>query len=234
MLNEYLMNDMENTMYDTLLQLPFFQGLCKDDFTSVIEKVKFHFMKFDEQKTIVEQGQTCDNLIFVLQGEVTRHYTHSIYTLSETLTAPFVIEPYSLFGMQTMYQASYKALTHTRVLSIRKIDILEVLLNYEIIRINCLNILSNRVQIQEQALWQIPKESMEEKIIDFFMKRCLKPHGQKELLITIEDFSNIIDEPRIKLTKYLNDLHDKGIMKIKKRKGIEIPALEKLIAETKE
>jgi hypothetical protein len=34
---------MEITMYDTLLQLPLFQGLCKNDFTNIIGKVKLHF-----------------------------------------------------------------------------------------------------------------------------------------------------------------------------------------------
>ena len=35
---------MEITMYDTLLQLPLFQGLCKNDFTNIIGKVKLHFV----------------------------------------------------------------------------------------------------------------------------------------------------------------------------------------------
>ena len=30
------------TMFDTLLQLPLFQGLCNEDFTSILEKVKLH------------------------------------------------------------------------------------------------------------------------------------------------------------------------------------------------
>ena len=38
---------MEITMYDTLLQLPLFQGLCKNDFTNIIGKVKLHFRKYN-------------------------------------------------------------------------------------------------------------------------------------------------------------------------------------------
>ncbi len=36
--------DME-TMYDTLLQLPLFQGLAHEDFTNILGKVKLHFTK---------------------------------------------------------------------------------------------------------------------------------------------------------------------------------------------
>ena len=32
-------------MYDTLLQLPLFQGLAQEDFTCILGKVKLHFTK---------------------------------------------------------------------------------------------------------------------------------------------------------------------------------------------
>ena len=37
---------MDFTMYDTLLQLPLFQGLGKNDITEILSKVKFHFKKY--------------------------------------------------------------------------------------------------------------------------------------------------------------------------------------------
>ena len=60
---------MEITMYDTLLQLPLFQGLCKNDFTNIIGKVKLHFRKYNADDIIVEQGAPCTQLIFLLNGE---------------------------------------------------------------------------------------------------------------------------------------------------------------------
>ena len=77
---------MEITMYDTLLQLPLFQGLCKNDFTNIIGKVKLHFRKYNADDIIVEQGAPCTQLIFLLNGEITSQATdnqHS-YSLFET------------------------------------------------------------------------------------------------------------------------------------------------------
>ena len=85
-------------MYDTLLQLPLFQGLCKNDFTNIIGKVKLHFRKYNADDIIVEQGAPCTQLIFLLNGEIISQTTdnrHS-YALFETFGSPFVIEPYSL------------------------------------------------------------------------------------------------------------------------------------------
>ena len=53
---------MEITMYDTLLQLPLFQGLCKNDFTNIIGKVKLHFRKYNADDIIVEQRSTLHSI----------------------------------------------------------------------------------------------------------------------------------------------------------------------------
>lgn len=99
---------MEITMYDKLLQLPLFQGLCQEDFTSILEKVRFEFNKYPAGSCIAQQGKACKQLIFILQGTV---YAKSIdnehgYVLYETFDSPQVIEPYSLFGMFPQYTAS--------------------------------------------------------------------------------------------------------------------------------
>ena len=102
---------MQSTMYDKLLLLPLFQGLCKEDFTSILEKVRLHFQKYTAGSRIVKQGDYCNNIIFILQGEIRAesvdHTYH--YTIHETLESPQIIEPYSLFGMYPQYTASYYA-----------------------------------------------------------------------------------------------------------------------------
>ena len=85
---------MQSTMYDKLLLLPLFQGLCKEDFTSILEKVRLHFQKYTAGSRIVKQGDYCNNIIFILQGEIRAesvdHTYH--YTIHETLESPQIIE----------------------------------------------------------------------------------------------------------------------------------------------
>ena len=70
------------TMFDTLLQLPLFQGLCHEDFTSILDKVKLHFIKHKVGETIIESGSPCKQLCFLLKGEV------SIVTNSKKIYTP--------------------------------------------------------------------------------------------------------------------------------------------------
>lgn len=216
---------MEITMYDTLLQLPLFQGLCKNDFTNIIGKVKLHFRKYNADDIIVEQGAPCTQLIFLLNGEITSQATdnqHS-YSLFETFGSPFVIEPYSLFGMQTNYTATYKARTNINIVTIDKLFVLNELNNYEIFRLNYLNILSNRAQVAYEKLWNSHIGNI---------LRSMKPEGKKILKIKMEDLASLIDETRINVSKVLNDLQEQGLVQLS-RKAISIPALEKLTEKNK-
>ena len=125
---------MELTMYDKLLQLPLFQGMSKFDFTDILEKVKIHFNKYEPGSCLVRQDTPCNQLIFVLDGEVqieSNDKTHK-YTLWENFKSPNVIEPYSLFGMRPYFTASYTAVTEVNTLNIDKSYILNELCRYEV------------------------------------------------------------------------------------------------------
>lgn len=220
---------METTMYDTLLQLPLFQGLCKEDFTSIIERVKLHFQTYKQRDTIVEQGETCSKLVFLLNGEVALKFVDTVhgYIFSETLKAPYIIEPYSLFGMSTCYTASYQAHTDAQILTIDKAYVFTELNNYEIFRLNYLNILSNRIQIAHQKLWHNHIGTLNEKFNNFLLARSLTPQGEKMLQITMEDLAKLINETRINVSRMLNERQKQGLLELR-RKAIYIPDLEKL------
>ena len=110
---------MEFTMYDTLLQLPLFQGLSKNDITDILSKVKFHFKKYETGEYIFRQGDICTEVGFLLSGTLiaeTVSNNHS-YMFCEALSTACVIELYSLFGIRPSFQASYRAVSEVSVLT---------------------------------------------------------------------------------------------------------------------
>lgn len=220
---------MEITMYDNLLLLPLFQGLSKNEFTSILEKVRFHFLTYQEGETFIRQGEDCHQLCFLLSGTAVVRNTDKEhgYTLSETLASPILIEPQSLFGMQTKYTATYQAQTQVKVLTIDKKYILNELNKYEIFQLNFLNLLSNRVQTAHQKIWNTHVGTLNEKVVHFIALRSQIPGGEKTLQITMEDWAGLIDETRINLSRLLNELQGKGLLQLKRKEFI-IPDFEKL------
>ena len=52
-------------MYDNLLLLPLFQGLSISEFTTILEKVRFHFQTIQEGETFIRQGDFFQNKCFL-------------------------------------------------------------------------------------------------------------------------------------------------------------------------
>ncbi len=199
------------TMYDTLLQLPLFQGLSKNDITSILDKVKIHFSKRKSGDIVLRKGQECKELVFLLNGSLMSEISDKddLYTFYEEISAPSLLEPYSLFGWRTEYAANYITSTICDFVSIEKSYLLSELSNYEIIRLNYLNILSNRVQNLSDRLWTNMTGSVEDRIVDFILLHSIIPTGEKRLKIKMDDLAKLLSSTRIRISKALNEMQDK-------------------------
>ncbi|MFV0546704.1 MAG: Crp/Fnr family transcriptional regulator [Bacteroides sp.] len=221
------------TMFDTLLQLPLFQGLCHEDFTTILEKVKLHFTKHKPGEVIIRSGKPCDKLCFILKGKVLlkTFSKEDRFSFIERLEGPYVIEPQSLFGMNTSYVSDYVAYTETHTVSIDKWFVLHHLLEYEIFRLNYMNILTNRAQNLYAKLWEVPEVDLEKRIISFILSHTERFQGEKILKIKMEDFAQYLDCTRLSISKILNTMQKKQLIELK-RKEIVISDIQKLIEYT--
>ncbi|MCR6507819.1 Crp/Fnr family transcriptional regulator [Bacteroides sp. KH569_7] len=219
-----------NTMFDTLLQLPLFQGLAQEDFTNILGKVKLDFTKHKAGEVIVKAGDTCSQLIFVLKGEVSS-YTSSAdasYNFTEYYQAPYVIEPQSLFGMNTSYVSTHTAQTETHTVSISKAFAMSELFRYDIFRLNYMNIISNRAQSLNNRLWAKTADNLEKRIGNFILTHTERPSGRKILKIKMEELAQVVNDTRMGVSRALNDMQGKGLLELR-RGEIMIPDAEKLL-----
>lgn len=222
-------NDME-TMFDTLLQLPLFQGLAQEDFTCILEKVKLHFTKHKAGEVLLKEGTACNRLLFVLKGEVASSTSadDDFYCFTEYLPAPLLIEPQSLFGMNTCYVSTYRAHTEVHTVSICKTFVMEELFRYEIFRLNYMNVISNRAQTLQNRLWHKPDDSLEARIACFILNHAERPAGEKVLKIKMEDFALILNETRTAVSKALNGMQEQGLLELH-RGEVVVPRAEALL-----
>ena len=90
-------------MFDKLLTLPLFQGISKQSLSQLVEKYPCHFLKYTKGDTIIEHGDVCTHMRFVVSGSVNVviESSKTKVELSQTLDAPEVIAPDYLFGRTT-------------------------------------------------------------------------------------------------------------------------------------
>lgn len=208
-----------NSMYNSLLQIPLFQGISTTDLTEILEKVKIHFKKVSKGETFIREGEKCENIVFVINGSIESIFTgkNSKLIFKEKYLNTQIIEPYSLFGVQTQYTKSYCALTETDLVYIEKKYFLPQFRQYDIFNINILNLLCSRIQASNNKILLCNAYTPEEKILELFAKLSDFRSGEKVMQIKMEDLAKLIGETRLTTSKALNAMRDKNILSLKRK-----------------
>lgn len=221
---------MQESFYETLLQLPLFQGLGYHDLTAIVSKVKMDFRKIQPGKTIIEEGSACKDVVFLLKGEITaeRGSQGRRLIFSETVLAPDVVGLGSLFGLSQYHDHTYKAATDVQLLVINKQFIIHNMLIYEVCRFNFLNTLSTMVMRANRMLWDMPSQDLCLRFIQLLKRNYIKPSGPKEISGKMVDLARYLGATRLNVSNMLNHLQDEGLLQIG-RKHLHIHAMQDLI-----
>ena len=205
------------------------KGLAQEDFTRILEKVKLHFTKYKPGELLLKEGDACHELVFILKGEIASSTSSadSSYCFTEYFPAPFLIEAHSIFGMKTHYASTYRARTEVHTVSISKAFVVKELFNYEIFRLNYMNIISSRTQMLHNRLWAVCGDNLEARIAYFILSHAERLSGEKALKIKMEDLAQIVNDTRAGVSKTLNNMQAKGLVELH-RGEIIIPDAKKL------
>lgn len=155
-----------DSMYEMLMGLPLFKGVSYKRISDVVERTKFHFLKYLPDETIVEPGETCTHIKFIISGHarVSVSNSDSRFKVSQTLSAPDVIAPDYLFGRATAYPCKAVAIDPTGILQIEKQEWMKILNSDPVFMINFLNMLSRNAQKAVDGVLALTTGSLEERI----------------------------------------------------------------------
>lgn len=215
--------------YESLLELPLFQGMSRNDMDEVVSKTKFGFVKFAAGRHVVSEGAPCIHLYFLMSGTLkatARADDHS-YSLDEELCAPDVLQPERIFGLSQRFTHTFTAATPCSFMRIDKKEVLRLSQTYEIFRFNLLNMVCTQSQKLMRQPWRPQPATIRLKVLRFAETHSLRPSGSKTLHIKMETLARLIGESRLNLSHELNAMNTEGLITLT-RSNIHIPALEKL------
>lgn len=219
------------TIYAKLLQLPFFQGIDRDELEAMASKIRFDFQKYDEGAWIARENDRCATLTLVMTGSVEAEAIsadHS-YSLRELIDAPCAIEPERIFGLRQHLARGYRATTPCNVLRLQKDDVLRLCAQSLVFELNVLNTISTSGQRAGSAFWRTPPTTIPRKIATFVAHRSLRPAGPKTLSIRLTDLGSAIGESRLNVSRSLHGLEAQGLVALA-RQTIIIHRLEQLLS----
>lgn len=224
--------DYELQLYEQLLQFPLFQGMSRDDLSKVAGHTKFDFQKLAAQRAIVIDGSPCTHLYFLLSGDISARSTADdrSYSMSELLSAPYILQPEAIFGYHQRYTHTFQTETSVSLLRLDRQEVVRLSNQFLVFRINLLNMFATQTQKHAWQLWQDPPRSLTERIVRFLASHCLQPTGPKTFHILMTRLAAEVGDSRLDVSHALNSLQDEGLLTLH-RGRIEIPQMEQLLGE---
>lgn len=155
-----------NSIYETLMSLPFLNGVSSDRIRQVVSSIPLHFLKYPAGDKIILAGSPSSSLYFIINGRVRVSITNASgrFKVSQTLTGPDAIAPEYLFGRHTTFPCMAEAMEPTGVLQIAKADFINMLKSDEVILFNYLNILAAGSQSRVDGILSLTDGLLEERI----------------------------------------------------------------------
>lgn len=201
-------------MYEIIMDLPLFQGVNREKISELIEKTKFHFLKYKQGDIILNSGDACKHVRFVISGEVRIEISsnNKRVTISEVIKAPNVIGADYLFGIDTTYPFNAIAQTNCGILQIEKADYINILLSDKVFLFNLLNSLSRNSQKYMQGILSLSSGTIAERLSFFVIS--LTQRGGTDLKINYKqkDICTMLGVQRTSFINALNSLQEKDIV----------------------
>lgn len=202
------------TMFETLMDLPLFQGATLQKLSDVVGQAKFHFLKYPAEEIIIRAHEPCHHLTFVLSGSVriSTYNANGRFAIAQTLKAPAVISPDFLFGMVTQYPGTVMALDDVSILKISKADFINILESDRVFLFNYLNMLSVNAQKSIEGILSLTTGEIDERIA-FWIIALTQP-GSTDIRLTCRkrDICSLFGVPRAIFNAGLEDMRQRSLL----------------------
>lgn len=136
------------SMYEKIMNLPLFKGMSFEAINQFAAKTPLSFSKFKEGEVILNQDTVCNTVKCLMSGEVqkTTCLFNNQIEISEKLKDGIVIGIEHLFGLNTRYGFTVRALNDCSIMEFSKKIFFHWLQTDKIILVNYLNYLSLAAQ----------------------------------------------------------------------------------------
>lgn len=220
---------MTNTMFDTLLTMPLFQGLSHSDITNILESTHLDFRRAKPDTILAEENSTCNSLLFIFNGVISMktYVANRSWYVEEELHAPLMIGLDALFSPTLYYRSTYTTLSPVRYFQIEKRNVHDLAEKYEVVRLNIINSLSVTIHRKNALHWLPAQETLEKRIIKFFRDHVSYPAGRKIFHLSLKTLGLYLGRDQRYISASLKKLESQGLVFMKNR-CYEIPHFEKL------
>jgi len=203
-----------DSMYQQLMQLPLFQGVSTEKITALVEKLPFHFLKYNNGEEIFAAHDQCTHIKFIVSGKarLVMAFSHLRVSLHQTISSPHVLAAEYLFGRKTEYRYTAVADGPCGILQLRKSDYIRMVESDKVFLFNILNYLSTGSQRSTALALSISDGSVAERLA--MLVELLSMPGSTDLQLHYKqkDLCTVLGTQRTTLIATFDKLSDEEIL----------------------
>lgn len=201
-------------MYEQLMGLPLFNGVSYNRISEIVGNTKLAFLKYLPNERIVNAGDPCTHLMFVIGGNVqlSIQNQNDRFRVTQTIGAPSVISPDFLFGRNTLFPATVTAVDTVSLMQISKNDFISIVQTDEVCLYNYLNYISTNAQKAVDGVIALTSGSLEERIAFWIIALTQRDAVNITLSCRQRDMYTLFGVQRSSFISTLDSMKERGLI----------------------
>ena len=200
---------MEVSMYETLANSPFFNGLTAKEIQAILQTVNYKIVEYPAKEIYTLAGMPCKYADFILKGELISRMTglSGKQVQIDRLKACILIAPAFIFAKNNAMPVSVETAQHTTIMRMMPSELKHLIDSNERIRMNFIQLLSSINVFLTQKL--------REKVAYFLMKVAKEQQSRTiKLSNTRQEIADTFGIQKFSLLRCLSEFEDNGAIKI--------------------
>src|SRR5664279_6534483 len=198
--------------YSILSDSPLFKGMTPADVEEILSLVPFRVRKFQTGSMISQSGEIVESLIIVMSGIVKGEmvdYAGRVIKI-EDIPAPGALASAFIFGNKNKFPVNVIAISDGELLMIEKSDFLRLLMKYDVLLVNFLDMISSRSQFLSEKIKFLNFKTIKGKLAFYILQKS----GLNDSIITLgmtqSNLADFFGVTRPSIARALGELEDEG------------------------
>ncbi|MCC8035789.1 MAG: Crp/Fnr family transcriptional regulator [Rikenellaceae bacterium] len=205
---------MEN-IYDVLTTCPLFRGMNYAMIEDVLGSDDISIASFGAGEVIAKKDMAYSGLMVVLSGSVEGIFTYPTGQKAaiETLSPGELIAPAFLFGGYNRLPVDVVAARDTRIMTLHRGLLFELMQEHTLILSNFIDIISNRAGVWQKRIYALSYKTLREKLASYLLDHT--QNGSPEVPVPdIKEIADYFSATRSALVTVVEGLEKKHIVEV--------------------
>ncbi len=197
-----------------------FRRLKRDNIQALLNFLKYEMESFSRDALVAQEGDHCERIGIVLQGEVE---LQNIYPSGKVATLT-TMGPGNIFGEAILfsnrdtYPINIVSRTKATILFLKKEQIVHGLTHHPVLLENFLSLLSNRLMMMSQKVKVLSLDTIRHKLCNFLLKE-MKEQGSKTIQLNLsrKAMAEHMSVQRPSLSRELIKMKEEGLIDYEKK-----------------